>query len=85
MQIYTIPRPCAAGSSYQITASDGTAPYEFTLLGTPPNPAGLTMTVLNGVATVTIPSGTPMGTPVYVTAADSGSPQQAGTSTNTAS
>jgi len=82
MQLSTTPRPCPAGNTYQITASGGTAPYDYTLIASPPNPPGLTITVVNGVASVTIPSGTPQGTPIFVAVTDSSSPPQTGTSTN---
>ena len=85
MQLFTTPRPCPAGGTYRITATGGTSPYEFTLVASPPNPAGLTITVVNDVASVTIPAGTAQGTPIFVTVADSSSPPQTGTSTNSTS
>ncbi len=85
MNIQTSPRPCAAGTTYTVIASAGTAPYTYTLQPAPPNPPGLELTVVAGVAYVSVPAGAPRGAILYVEVADSASPPSLGTSTNAVS
>jgi hypothetical protein len=74
------PDPVVAGSSYEIAASGGTPAYHFHPGKLPPG-ASLTQTS-DSTATVTVPPGTPSGTPLRVPVSDSSVPGQQTVSKN---
>jgi hypothetical protein len=74
MQVSVDPSPVPPGEPYKVTASGGVPPYQYELQSSPPNPPGLTLTVHDGVATVTVPPTTPPGTVILVGVSDSGHP-----------
>lgn len=82
MQVQSSPSPCPPGSTYRVQAAGGTLPYTFLRMPSPPNPPGVELEVVGGVAHVWVPAGTPPGSQISVAVVDSGTPRQGAVSTN---
>lgn len=82
MQVEQTPAPFTAGLGYVVTPSGGTPPYHFLVVGSPPNPANVSITYDDMTAEVNVPAGTPSNTKVYILVSDSAEPPNTRTAVN---
>ena len=80
MQVAINPKPVQAGNVYTLTPSGGTSPYSY--MPQQGNPPGVTIVVVDGVAEVTVPAGTPSGAKIRIVVSDSSVPPQTTLTTN---
>lgn len=83
MQVTQRPNPFTAGLGYFVKVAGGTPPYTIYPAPTPPNPPGVTCTMIgSNQADVDVPVGTPPGTSVYIEVRDSSQPPNVTTIVN---
>ena len=83
MRAHVQPNPFPVATGYEITVTGGVPPYTFAAVDSPPNPPGVTVTQIGDMAHVSVPSGTPQGTKVYVDVSETGTTPQTVRTMNT--
>ena len=84
MQVTKVPAGgFTPGLGYVATPSGGVPPYTFTVMPSPPNPAGVTIDSNGMQAEIDCPPGTPPNTMINVLVSDSSQPPQTANASHT--